>query len=62
VRHRLGLLPYDNLRDALCVNCADRNLETPALLIDPDHECALAQAAAGQQRQAQAQCDQACVG
>ena len=37
VRHRLGLLPYDNLRDALCVNCADRNLETLALLIDPDH-------------------------
>ena len=62
MRHRLALLSYDNLRDALCVNCADRNLETPALLIDPDHECALVQAAAGQQRQAQAQCDQACVG
>ena len=37
VRHRLGMLPYDDLRDELCVSCAHRNLDTPSLLADPDH-------------------------
>lgn len=34
VRHRLGLLPYDDLRNELGVSCASRNLETA---VDPDH-------------------------
>ena len=52
VRHRLGLLPYDDLRDALCVSCAQRNRETPALLIDPDHmhSCVLQQGASVKRR------------
>jgi hypothetical protein len=38
VRHRLGILPYDNLRNQQCLTCAGaRNKETPELLIDPDH-------------------------
>ena len=36
-RHRLGLLPYTELRDELCVGCTARDKETPALLTDPDH-------------------------
>jgi hypothetical protein len=36
-RHRLGLLPYDDLRSKACVTCARRNVETPTLLDDPDH-------------------------
>ncbi|MDR3446587.1 reverse transcriptase domain-containing protein [Dyella sp.] len=36
-RHRLGLLPYDDLRDKACAACARRNIETPTLLADPDH-------------------------
>ena len=31
------MLPYDDLRDELCVSCARRNLDTPSLLADPDH-------------------------
>lgn len=47
VRHRLGMLPYDDLRDELCVSCARRNNDTPALLTDPDHahSCTLQQGA-----------------
>jgi hypothetical protein len=37
VRHRLGLLPYDDMRDEACVTCAKRNTNTPTLLTDPDH-------------------------
>jgi hypothetical protein len=37
IRHRLGQLPYDDLRGELCVGCARRNTETPSLLDDPDH-------------------------
>ena len=37
VRHRLGQLPYDSLRDEQCITCARRNRDTPALLDDPDH-------------------------
>ena len=37
VRHRLGQLPFDDLRDELCVACARQNVETPSLLDDPDH-------------------------
>jgi hypothetical protein len=36
-RHRLGLLPFDDLRSKACVTCARRNIETPTLLADPDH-------------------------
>ena len=37
VRHRLGILPFDSLRNELCINCASRNNDTPELLVDPDH-------------------------
>jgi hypothetical protein len=37
VRHRLGQLPFDDLRGELCVGCARHNTETPSLLDDPDH-------------------------
>ena len=37
IRHRLGQLPFDDLRDELCVACARQNVETPSLLDDPDH-------------------------
>jgi len=37
IRHRLGQLPFDDLRGELCVGCARRNTETPSLLDDPDH-------------------------
>ena len=45
VRHRLGQLPYDDLRDEFCIGCARRNITTPSLLDDPDHahSCALQQ-------------------
>ena len=36
-RHRLGLLPFDSMRDAACVSCAAHTVETPTLLVDPDH-------------------------
>ena len=51
VRHRLGLLPYDDLRDALCVSCGVRNTDTPSLLADPDHmrSCTLQQGASVKQ-------------
>ena len=35
VRHRLGMLPYDDLRDEFCVACARRSNDIPALLEDP---------------------------
>ena len=52
VRHRLGLLPYDDLREEQCVACANRDLETPALLVDPDHahSCVLQQGASVRRR------------
>jgi hypothetical protein len=52
VRHRLGMLPYDDLRDELCVSCGKRNLDTPALLVDPDHmhSCTLQHGASVTQR------------
>jgi len=39
IRHRLGQLPYDDVRDSLCSNggCTRRNIHTPSLLADPDH-------------------------
>ena len=37
VRHRLGQLPYDDIRGALCTSCSRRNIDTPSLLDDPDH-------------------------
>jgi hypothetical protein len=37
VRHRLGQLPYDDVRHVACVACASRNREVPTLLDDPDH-------------------------
>ena len=37
IRHRLGQLPFDDLRDELCTGCARLNVETPSLLDDPDH-------------------------
>jgi len=45
VRHRLGMLPYDDLRSELCVSCGRRNLDAPELLVDPDHmhSCTLQQ-------------------
>ncbi|MDR3401982.1 MAG: reverse transcriptase domain-containing protein [Chthoniobacter sp.] len=45
VRHRLGQLPFDDIRHEFCVGCARRNAETPSLLEDPDHahSCAMQQ-------------------
>jgi hypothetical protein len=37
VRHRLGMLPYDDLRDEHCVDCRARNSTIPSFLADPDH-------------------------
>lgn len=37
VRHRLGQLPFDDLREEHCVGCANCNTEMPSLLADPDH-------------------------
>jgi len=37
VRHRLGLLPYDDLRDEVCLGCRARNAHIPTFLADPDH-------------------------
>lgn len=52
IRHRLGQLPYDSLRDELCVSCARRNVETPSLLADPDHahSCTLQEGVSVKQR------------
>ena len=36
-RHRLGMLPYSQLRDEWCSGCATRDCEATALLNDPDH-------------------------
>jgi hypothetical protein len=52
VRHWLGLLPYDDLRDERCVACASRDLETPALLVDPNHAHSCVLADSGQHRDA----------
>jgi hypothetical protein len=37
VRHRLGMLPYDDLRDDYCLTCRRRNSSIPHFLADPDH-------------------------
>jgi len=37
IRHRLGQLPFDDLRSEYCVGCANCNNEMPSLLVDPDH-------------------------
>ena len=37
IRHRLGQLPFDDLREEYCVGCANCNTEMPSLLADPDH-------------------------
>jgi len=37
IRHRLGQLPYDSVRSELCTACARRDIESPSLLVDPDH-------------------------
>ena len=52
IRHRLGQLPFDDLRDELCIGCARRNAETPSLLDDPDHahSCSLQQGVSVKQR------------
>jgi hypothetical protein len=50
-RHRLGMLPYDELRDELCVGCTARDNESSALLADPDHaHSCIAQKGASRQR------------
>ena len=36
-RHRLGMLPYDDLRDDYCLTCRRRNSSIPHFLADPDH-------------------------
>jgi hypothetical protein len=37
VRHRLGQLPYEDLREMVCLACRARNLNAPTFLADPDH-------------------------
>ncbi len=37
IRHRLGMLPFDDLRDDVCLACARRNLSIPRFVNDPDH-------------------------
>lgn len=46
------MLPYDKLRNARCIACANRNIDAPALLIDPDHmhSCTLQQGVSVRQR------------
>jgi hypothetical protein len=36
-RHRLGMLPYDDLRDDHCLTCRRRSNAIPHFLADPDH-------------------------
>ena len=52
VRHRLGQLPFDDLREHICTKCARRNIESPSLLEDPDHShsCAMQQGVTVKQR------------
>jgi hypothetical protein len=52
IRHRLGQLPYDELRDEQCVACAGKNTRTPSLLVDPDHahSCTLQEGASVRRR------------
>ena len=37
VRHRLGQLPFDDIRSEVCTGCGRRNIDAPLLLDDPDH-------------------------
>jgi hypothetical protein len=37
IRHRLGHLPFDDLREEYWVGCANCNTKMPPLLADPDH-------------------------
>ena len=37
VRHRLGMLPYDDLREEYCLACRRRDSSIPLFLTDPDH-------------------------
>jgi len=37
VRHRLGMLPYDDLREEYCLACRRRDNSIPLFLTDPDH-------------------------
>jgi hypothetical protein len=52
VRHRLGQLPFDDLRSHICTQCARRNIDSPSLLEDPDHahSCAMQQGVSVKQR------------
>lgn len=52
IRHRLGQLPYDSIRDQLCAACARRNTDAPSLLVDPDHahSCVMQQGVSGRRR------------
>lgn len=36
-RHRLGMLPFDDLIDEVCVKCHGRNDALPSFRADPDH-------------------------
>jgi len=37
VRHRLGMLPYDDLREEYCLACHRCDSSIPLFLTDPDH-------------------------
>jgi len=38
VRHRMGMLPYDTIREDRCLDCAaSYTVDAPRLLADPDH-------------------------
>ena len=37
IRHRLGMLPYDELADEECLQCLHRNTHRPSFRADPDH-------------------------
>jgi hypothetical protein len=37
IRHRLGMLPYDELLHEECLHCLNRNVHRPSFLADPDH-------------------------
>ena len=37
IRHRLGMLPYDELAGEECLQCLHRNIHRPSFRADPDH-------------------------
>jgi len=37
IRHRLGLMPYDELVSEECLSCLTRTIRRPSFLADPDH-------------------------